>query len=261
MRTQYSTGLSESEFWELTARIKDITIEHGQNPGPNMIGRPQTLDLASKVRLTLTLLRTNITQQLAAEMLAVSQPTVSVVKSQIEPLIDQALTMTGIPLGEAASARPLIVDGTYIPTGNRKATGSVNYSGKRHCQNLSIQVACDLGGTLVATSAPVPGARHDSAALTLTGWDQILADADWFADSAYTAHGAITPIRKRPGGELTESEREFNRQVSSIRCTVERTISHLKNWRVLSKGYRRQLKKLPFVIALVTKLELYRLGW
>jgi hypothetical protein len=51
------------------------------------------------------------------------------------------------------------------------------------------------------------------------------------------------------------------KQVSSIRCAVERAIAHLKNWRIISCGYRRQLKKLPFTIALVTKPELYRLGW
>jgi hypothetical protein len=167
----------------------------------------------------------------------------------------------GVPLAEAARGRTLVVDGTYIPTGNRKATGKTNYSGKRHRQCLSVQVACDLEGTLIATSEPVPGARHDAAAIKLTGWDSVLADANWIADSAYSATNAITPIRKHPRTELHETEKLSNKQLSQLRYVVERCISHLKNWKILATGYRRRLKQLPHTITLVTKLELYRLGW
>ncbi|MDR1441742.1 MAG: transposase family protein [Bifidobacteriaceae bacterium] len=224
-------------------------------------GRPWLLGLRDQLRLTLTLLRTGITQRLAPGLFGVSQPTVSQIKSKLEPIIGLALSFTGIPLGEAAATRPLVVDGTYVPTGNRKAAGSANYSGKRHCQCLSVQVACDLGGGLIAVSDPVPGARHDAAAIELTGWRAALQDADWLADSAYAATNAITPVRKKPGQQLHESDKAFNKQVSHFRCVVERCISHLKNWRILSHGYRRRLRQLPFIIALAAKLELYRIGW
>jgi hypothetical protein len=259
--TQYITGLDDNDFAELVNRIETILVDRGQAPGPKRTGRPPLLDLTGKVALTLALLRTNMTQQTAAEVFGLSQPTVSLVKSTIEPLIDQALMFTGISLSEAATTRPLVVDGTYVPTGNRRQTGRTNYSGKRHCQCLSIQVACDLDGGLLATSTPVAGARHDAAAIELTGWQHILHDANWVADTAYQATTAITPIRKPPGAELPEAAKQFNHQISGLRCVVERCISDLKNWRIISRGYRRQLKKLPFTIALITKLELYRLGW
>ncbi|MDR1428497.1 MAG: transposase family protein, partial [Bifidobacteriaceae bacterium] len=111
---------------------------------------------------------------------------------------------------------------------------------------MSIEVACDLDGILLTTSTPVAGARHDSAALTITRWDGLLRGHDWLADTAYASHGAITPIKKPQGRELAESEKAFNKQISSMRCAVERAIAHLKNWRIISRGYRRQLKKLPF---------------
>jgi hypothetical protein len=261
MRSKYITGLNDDAFFELVNRIETILVDRGETPGPKRTGRPPLLDLAGKVALTLALLRTDITQQTAAGVFGLSQPTVSLIKSEMEPLIDQALMFTGIPLGEAAATRPLVVDGTYVPTGNRKTTGRANYSGKRHCQCLSIQVACDLDGALIATSIPVPGARHDAAAIELTGWQHTLRDANWIADSAYQATTAITPARKPPCGELPKSTKHFNHQISALRCVVERCISHLKNWRIISHGYRRQLKHLPFTIALITKLELYRLGW
>jgi hypothetical protein len=261
MSQQYTTGLSEDEFEGVLAAVADIMAQKGMPTSPPPNGRPWALSLRDQLRLTLTLLRTNITQQLAAAWFEISQPTVSQIKSKLEPLIDLALSFTGIPLAEAAATRPLVVDGTYVPTGNRQQAGRANYSGKRHCQCLSVQVACDLDGGLIAVSDPVAGARHDAAAIGLTGWSDTLKDANWLADSAYCATNAITPLKRKPGQQLDESDKQFNKQVSAFRCVVERCISHLKNWRILSRGYRRQLKKLPFVIALVAKLELYRIGW
>jgi hypothetical protein len=49
---------------------------------------------------------------------------------------------------------------------------------------LSVQVARDLEGQLIAVSDPVEGRRHDSAALEPTGWSETLKGADWLADTA-----------------------------------------------------------------------------
>jgi hypothetical protein len=40
-----------------------------------------------------------------------------------------------------------------------------------------------------------------------------------------------------------------------------RAIAHLKNWKILSTGYRVRLAELPNVIRIITALEFYRLGW
>lgn len=260
MRYHYTTGLETEELEELVGRIQDI-LESRRTPDPANGGRPPKLTLSDQIHLTLMLLRLNITEELAGAIFGVSQPTVSVIKSRIEPLIIKALAMTGVPLAQAAKDRPVVVDGTYIPTGSRKQTGRGNYSGKRHCQCVNVQVACDLDGTLFDVSGPAPGARHDAAAIKLVGWDQALAGATWIADTAYIAAGAITPKKKQPGQELPEPHKQFNHQISSFRCVVERCIAHLKNWKLIATGYRRQLKNLPTIITLITKLELYRLGW
>ncbi|MDR2564551.1 MAG: transposase family protein, partial [Bifidobacteriaceae bacterium] len=184
MDLEYTTGLPEHQFEELLGRVREIMDQKGMATAPPVTGRPWALDLRGQLRLTLALLRSNTTQRLAGALFGVSQPTVSQIKAKLEPLIDLALSFTGIPLAEAAATRPLVVDGTHTPTGNRKATGRSNYSGKHHRQCLSVQVACDLEGGLIAVSDPVPGARHDAAAIELTGWRTALQDADWLADSA-----------------------------------------------------------------------------
>ncbi|WP_219106014.1 transposase family protein [Austwickia sp. TVS 96-490-7B] len=226
------------------------------------------LPVKEQVILTLELLRNNLSQTFLADLLDISQSTASRIYRRMLPVINEALTFTGISLEEAASdGRVILIDGTYVPTGNRPAQGrdltKVNYSGKRRCQCLSIQVASTLEGQLLAISTPVPGARHDSAALDLTGWSQILAEnhTPWIADTAYIAQGALTPLKKKKGHERTDHEKRYNKEISSIRSHVEHAIGHLKQWTILATGYRGRLTELPDIIAVITRLELYRLGW
>ncbi|MDR3202431.1 MAG: hypothetical protein LBT54_04795 [Bifidobacteriaceae bacterium] len=44
----------------------------------------------------------------------------SPVKSELEPVVEEALMLTGIGVEEAAGSRPVVVDRTYVPTGNRR---------------------------------------------------------------------------------------------------------------------------------------------
>lgn len=256
---EYITGLDEDLLEGLVEKVAGLMEPKAKDPANG--GRPEALDLPMKVVVTLALLRTNMTQQALADLLGVSQPVISVAKTVIEPLISEALEGIGISLEGAAADRPLVVDATFVPTGNRRATGKVNYSGKRHRQCLSVHVACDLRGRLIAVSGPVPGARHDFAALVICGWGDLLGCANWVADTAYIATNAITPVKKPIRRELHETQKALNRQISGIRYRIEQCIAHLKNWKILATGYRRQLKHLPDIIRLVTQLELYRLGW
>jgi hypothetical protein len=256
MRYQCTTGLDSGQLNELISRIRQV-----EESRPCGNGRPMLLDLHDQVVMVLMMLRQNPNQMTVADIFGVSQPTVSRIWRRILPLIEEVTGMHGVALDEAATGRAVLVDGTYVPTGNRASTGRSNYSGKRHCQCLSVQVAADLAGVLLAVSDPVPGARHDAAAIGLTGWDQLLLDANWLADSAYSATTAITPLRKPPGRDLTKAQQIFNHDISSLRCAVERCIAHLKNWKILATGYRGRLAELPAIIQITTRLELYRLGW
>lgn len=210
MRYESTTGLAGDDIDELAERVKQILDGRGISLGRHL------LDLRRQVELVLMLLRHNISQTLAADLIGVSQPTVSRVFRRIKPLLIQALAMTGISLDAAISqGHLLLIDGTYIPTGNRPAAGAdtarANYSGKHHCQCVCVQVAATTDGDLVAVSDPVPGCRHDSAALELCGWADALGvpDVDWIADTAYTAHGALTPIKKTPGQSRPQWVKEW----------------------------------------------------
>ncbi|SDN68002.1 DDE superfamily endonuclease [Actinomyces ruminicola] len=200
MRYGSTTGLAGADVDELAERVQQILDGRGTSLGRHLLG------VRRQVELVLMLLCQNISQTLAVDLVGVSQPTVSRIFRRIKPLLTQALAMTGISLEAAITqGHLLLIDGTYTPTGNRpgagKDTAKANFSTKHHCQCLSVQVAATTGGQLVAVSGPMPGSRHESAALELCGWADALdtQDADWIADTVHTADGAPTPIKKTPG--------------------------------------------------------------
>lgn len=257
MLLQYITGFDDEQFDELYGRIKEIVASRPATKG----GPKDSLSLCDQVVATLLLLRHNVTEQLVAEIFEVSQSAMSKIKDKIEPVLDEATGLSELRLDDLVANRQIVVDGTYVPTGNRSQTGKTNYSGKRKCQCLNVQIASDLDGTLLAASTPVAGARHDVKALELCGWKHALACADWIADTGYIGTNALTPVKKNPGCERTEDDKTFNHVIAGVRSVVERCIAHWKNWKILKTGYRRQLKRLPDTIHLITRLELYRLGW
>lgn len=262
MRYNSTTGLDEPDISELAARIHQVLQGRGIHSGRYRLG------LDEQVAVVLVLLRQNLPQTVVADMFGISQPTVSRIYRRILPLLDHVLAFTGIPLEQAVQRHRLVlVDGTYVPTRNRPALGRdlerANYSGKHRLQCLAVQVAATTGGQLITVSDPVPGARHDSTALEHTAWAQILnhEHVSWIADTAYLKHTALTPIRRTPGRPLLDWEKEHNRTLARLRAPVEHAIAHLKQWKILSTGYRGPLPHLPDTIATVTRLELYRLGW
>ena len=69
-------------------------------------------------------------------------------------------------------------------------------------------------------------------------WVQPVEQSGWIADKDYIGKGMITPHKKPPNGELSEAAKEANKSINRIRQVVERTIAHIKSWKILHTDYR-----------------------
>lgn len=257
MRYQSTTGLDHARLQELITRIEQILA-----PSQRRTGRPPALDLHRSVLLTLLLLRQNLAQTVAADLLGISQPTVSRIFRRFAPLIGQVLCLHTPPLPDVLPGRVVLVDGTLIPTGDRASHRKPNYNAKHRRAGVTVQVLAATDASLLAVTDPVEGRTHDSNAYTLTGLDQLLANNEVITDLGYQGTPTIRPRRKRPGHtKHTPADKTWNTSVSRIRWAVEQAIAHLKNWKILATGYRARLAELPTIIRIVTSLEYYRLGW
>jgi hypothetical protein len=246
----HTTGLTRDEIVDLCTRVRVAAIGSGSASWPPVLG------LFKSVVIALTYLRRNRVQTEIAETYGVSQPTVSRAITGLTEIIGKVLEHA-VPVAEDLDPNTqYIVDGTLLPCWSWQGQRQL-YSGKHKATGMNVQVACDLNGRLAWISDPVDGHRHDSAALTMSAVLDTLDPSHWIADKGYIGKDMITPIRKPPGRELFDWEKELNTTINSTRCLIERAIAHLKTWRILHTDYRRPLTTFPTTISTVVALHFY----
>lgn len=249
----HTTGFSKDEIVTLCA-----TITERFGPRVNTIGRKPLLGLFKAVVVTLSYLRRNHVQQELGEFFGASQPTISRTIAKYTTALGEVLKEWVPTVEDLDPGVQLIIDGTLLPCWSW-ANHPELWSGKHRTTGLNVQVACTLTGGLAWVSDPTPGRTHDVAALRQSRILDDLSHPDHLGDKGYIGLGMITPVRKPPGGQLHETQKNFNTQVNSIRYQIERTIANLKTWRILHTDYRRPLRTFPETISTVIALEFHRL--
>ena len=132
------------------------------------------------------------------------------------------------------------------------------WSSKRGKTGMNTRILVLPGGRLVRASDPYPGSMHDVAALDASGLLDGIDPSGWIADKGYIGRGMITPHKKPPNGELSETAKEENKSVNKIRQVVERTIAHIKSWRILHTDYRRPLHTFEQTITAALSLHAFK---
>lgn len=224
---------------------------------PRKTGRKPVLGLFRSVVVTLAYLRRNHVQQELAEYYGASQPTISRTIAAMTPMLARVLADWVPTADDLDPDTQLIVDGTLLPCWSWSAHPEL-WSGKHRTTGLNIQVACTLDGALAWVSDPMPGRTHDTNAVRTSGLLNTDTDLPHLGDKGYIGLGMITPIRKPPGGQLLDWQKELNTAVNSIRASIERAIANLKTWRILHTDYRRPLDTFTETISAVIALEFYR---
>ncbi len=67
------------------------------------------------------------------------------------------------------------------------------------------------------------------------------------------------PIRKKRNIELSQEEKEYNKNHSKERIVIEHIICRLKKYRILSEAFRNKLKKYNKISDIVAGLVNYRI--
>jgi hypothetical protein len=255
LRYEVLTGLRHEQLQELSLRIR------GRAGGVVRAGgRPAAIGLLGSVAMVVTLMRKNITQEVAGALFGVSQATVSRRWDLLRPLIADVLAGLVPRPREIAGKGTLLVDGTVCPVWDWSAIPGL-FSGKAGYPGMNVQIAATMGGDLAAVGpVPVRGARHDAHAFEASGLKDLIAGMDAAADLGYTGVDgiAIVPFRTPPGGKLHDSQAAFNTGLSAIRAAVERAVAHLKTWRMLSgEGGRFRPPLAKFESALTAIIGLF----
>ena len=224
-------------------------------------GRPRALSFCKAVKATVMYFKNNVTQELIAELLDVSQPTISRVIAELETVIHTVLAPHVPDLAEAAKGRVTVVDGTLTPCWSWAAHNTELYSGKHHTTGHNHQLVCDLAGDLLHISDPQAGHTHDAKAIRDSGILDILTPDQLLADKGYVGTGTVTPIKKPAGGELVKWQKECNTWINQRRYVIERAIANLKTWRIMHTNYRRPEHTYPAAFNAIRARHFYKLAF
>jgi hypothetical protein len=223
---------------ELVRRVNDALGE----PWKKETGRPKSCGLYRAVEVACMYLRQNAPQEFIGDMRGISQPTVSRIVAKLVPIVKFVLeefVPSAADAIEMVKGRVVLVDGTITPcwsyTGHKEL-----WSRKHGTTGFNSQLICLLGGEPVFISDPLPGRTHDATAFRETPAEEIVGQSGGgIADKGYQGTDMVTPKKKPRGGELADSDKNYNTRVSSLRAPVEQVVGHFKTWRILHTDYRR----------------------
>ena len=131
-------------------------------------------------------------------------------------------------------------------------------SGKHHKAGHKLQILVDQAGQIFYISPPLPGSTHDITAIRNTGLFDHMQPWHCTADKGYVGLGCDTPFKRRPGRPLLEWQKRFNKGINQIRYVVERSIAHLKVWRILSTSCRLPQPTTIRAIYVIRRIMFYQ---
>jgi hypothetical protein len=107
------------------------------------------------------------------------------------------------------------------------------------------------------------GARHDFS-LYKYSKTKLCQATECLADSGYQGllelhQNSRTPFKKPKGGELSQAEKEFNKELAKQTVVIEHIIRHLKIFRIMAEKYRNRRRRFMLRVNLIAGLYNYAL--
>ena len=142
MRTNRTIGMSQVQFGELVRRVEELVT------GDEGVGRPRGVTWAQGLTATLRYVKDNITEEVIAELVFVSQSVISETISTLDGVIGTALQDFESDLTEAAdglAGRVAVIDGSLPPCWSWTDNKDL-WSGKHQETGHQHHYGCDLAG-------------------------------------------------------------------------------------------------------------------
>ena len=253
------TGLSPAKFRKLAAelelRFEQANIKRLSRPNrQRKIGAGGKFKLSAAQALFMLLLyyRTYVFHIFLGPLFGIDESNVSRYFKRIEPLLagifkipERKIDMTEEEILE------LIIDATEQET--QKRPGS-SWSGKKKRNTIKTQIIVNPKGKIKSISKSIKGSVHDKKLYDKTrAFTNIKVRKK--ADLGYVGTSCKIPIKKQPHKELTEKQKQFNKQFSKQRIIVEHALAHVKKFKILSYRFRNSLNNYNLIFKNIAGLR------
>ena len=280
-------GLGAPALWELWQRIREQD-RVAQQQRMNELGRKRQAgggrqkeaEVLCRLLVTLLYLRQHWTMQALAETIGCAESTVWNYIHEMLPYIRTDLSASlleqwqqecdSVERAELEEWLAELPDGALrvdtweqpIPRPQDDAEQHAYYSGKKKEHTRKNQlISLPKGTDIVDVIIGEPGPRSDSKLLEETQAELPEALA-FIGDKAYVGNRTTTtPIKKPRGGQLTQTQKDFNQQVSQKRVYVEHLIRVVKIFRIAKEEFRMRSRMYEWVIGCVCGLVRLRVQY
>jgi hypothetical protein len=149
-----------------------------------------------------------------------------------------------------------VIDGTErrINRPQNKVKRDEHYSGKKKTTTVKNNIITEkmAGGKVIYLSETVEGKRHDKKLADDEG-HQFPKGSKLWQDTGYQGYKPdgvtiLQPKKKPRGGELTDQEKESNREISKQRIVVEHHIGGVKRLRIVHDTFRNRKENYVDVV-------------
>jgi len=258
------TGLSPTQFQKLIIELKPVFLKARKKrlSKPKRQrkfggGRKPKLSLEESLFMLLLYYRTYTNHVFLGMIMNIDDSNVCRYLRQIEPLLagifripERRIDMSKEEILE------LILDAAEQETEKRKGS---SWSGKKKRQTIKTQIVVTPKGKIKSVSKSIKGSVHDKKLYDKT---RIFTNikVKLKADLGYVGTLCKIPIKKQPNKELTKKQKEYNRKFNQLRCPVERTFAHLKNFKILANKFRNSLNNYNLVFKNIAGIYNYQLA-
>lgn len=274
-RLRALTGMTVKALGELLATVLPVLAQRREQAKRARADRQRALGGGAKrqlapaqeVLLVLIYVRHNVAHEVVGHLCGVSADLSENLFHEIVPVLrdlfpanrfeaEKRVRREG-PRRELDQLDRILIDSfeTAIPRPSKPERQQRVYSGKKKRHTLKTQVVTDTKGEVLEVEA---GHRGPAADKTIYEASEVTAHfphARKQGDLGYLGtEGVETPQRKPRGGQLTEAQREANRQMARVRVHVEHGIRRLKGFKIVRENYRHAMGLFPMVVSAIVGL-------
>jgi len=284
------TGLSVQQFdniynEEITKRYDKHEIQRLSSAKRDIrerkigAGRPFKLDLKDRFVMLLVYYRLYITYTLAGFLFDLDQSNICRDIQKIERLVRQCLSIPQKIYNITKRLRTLdevekyfpgflaFIDCTeqQIPRPVDNKRKNVLYSGKKKRHTVKTQLMVNNHGIIIHKTDHKKGRRHDYDIYKENHPlipKQVVSVFDLGylgVEKDFPQQLSTLPYRKKRNLDLSEEEKEYNKNHSKKRIVIEHAICRLKKYRILSDIFRNRLRKYNRISDIVAGLVNYRI--
>jgi DDE superfamily endonuclease/Helix-turn-helix of DDE superfamily endonuclease len=228
-------------------------------------GRKRKVYARQKFLMTLIYLRQNVNHTVVGQMFGVSADTSENVFQEVIPILQREFPSQKWEAekkwrkGKKWSPEEvdyLIIDSfeTPIKRSSINEKQRKKYSGKKKMHTLKSQLITDQNGEIIQIDAGFDGPKSDIEIYRDTKLKKEWLEKPKLGDKAYIGEDIETPQKKPKGGELTEEEKEKNRELSAKRVIVEHGVRKVKTFKILRQDYRLGVWLYPKIAETVVGL-------